>query len=49
MSCGAKVRIGFWAELSGSAAKRGASRANASAVSFGTVRPTVRSSSNAIV
>ncbi len=49
MSCGANVRIGFWAELSGRAAKRGASRANDSATSFGTVKPTVRSSSNAIV
>ncbi len=49
MSCGAKVRIGFCTELSGSAAKRAASRAKDSAASWGTVRPTVRSSSKAIV
>ena len=49
MSCGAKPRIGFWTELSGSAATRAASRAKPSAASRGTVTPTERSSSNAIV
>ena len=49
MSCGANSRIGFWRELSGSAAIRAASFANASAVSPPTVTPTVCVGSNAIV
>ena len=49
MSWGAKPRIGFCTELSGSAAKRAASRAKPSAASRGTVTPSERSSSKAIV
>jgi hypothetical protein len=49
MWCGANVRIGFWTECSGSAAARAASRASASACSPGSVTPTRRRSSNAIV
>ena len=49
MSCGANSRIGFWRELSGSAAMRAASCANASAASPPTVTPTVCVGSNAIV
>jgi hypothetical protein len=39
MSCGANVRIGFWIELSGSAAARSASCASASARAWSTVTP----------
>jgi len=49
MSWGAKPRMGCCTELSGSAAKRAASRAKPSAASRGTVTPSERSSSNAIV
>ena len=49
MSCGANSRIGFCRELSGSAAIRDASFANASAAAPATVTPTVCVGSNAIV
>jgi hypothetical protein len=48
-SCGAKPRIGFCAEPSGSAAKRAASPAKRSASSRPTVTPRLRASSKAIV
>ncbi len=49
MSCGANRRIGFWRELSGSAAIRAAALANVSAACWSTVTPTVCVGSNAIV
>jgi hypothetical protein len=49
MSCGANVRIGFCVELSGSAAAAAASRASSCARSAGSVTPTRRCSSKAIV
>ena len=39
MSCGANVRIGFWTELSGSAAASGALRAYSCARAASTVTP----------
>ena len=49
MSCGAKSRIGFWRELSGSAAIRAASSAKPWAACSPTVTPTVCVGSKAIV
>ena len=49
MSCGANGRIGFWTELSGSAATRAASRAISSAASPADGDADRVRSSNAIV